>query len=127
MVRAEGAEQARRLTLLQDPDTRIVSLDGLPPSPEARARMLWNPRTGGLLVTAALPPVPEGKVYELWAIAAGKPVPAGLFGVDPSGRATVPVGLLAGVDQVDVFAVTLEPAGGVPAPTGPMYLASRSA
>jgi anti-sigma-K factor RskA len=30
------------------------------------------------------------------------------------------------VATVDVFAVTLEPAGGVPAPTGAMYLASSA-
>ena len=33
---------------------------------------------------------------------------------------------LPGVDKVDVFAVTLEPAGGVPAPTGLMYLAGKA-
>jgi anti-sigma-K factor RskA len=34
---------------------------------------------------------------------------------------------LPGVTRVDVFAVTLEPEGGVPAPTGAMYLAGKSA
>jgi hypothetical protein len=33
---------------------------------------------------------------------------------------------LAGVEKVDVFAVTLEPAGGLPAPSGEMYLAGKS-
>jgi len=33
---------------------------------------------------------------------------------------------LSEVDKVDVFAVTLEPAGGVTAPTGQMYLAGKT-
>jgi len=124
LVRAEAAEQGRTLALLSDPETRLVSLVGLKPSPGARGRVIWNPGAGGLLVASQLPPVPEGKVYELWAIAAGKPLPAGLFTVDAEGRGRVRVAPIAGVTAVDVFAVTLEPAGGVPSPTGEMYLAS---
>jgi anti-sigma-K factor RskA len=127
LVRAENAEQARTLALLSEPATRVVTLAGLAPSPRALARVIWNPGAGGLLVATDLPPAPEGKVYELWAIAGGKPVPAGLFTVDAGGKGSVRVPALEGVPQVDVFAVTLEPAGGVPSPTGQMYLASRNA
>ena len=126
MVRAEGAEQARQLALLTDPASRVVELGGLAPSPNAQARVIWNPRAGGLLVAVDLPPVPPGKTYELWAISAGKPVPAGLFGVDAQGKGTLKLSPLEGVSTVDVFAVTLEPEGGVPQPTGQMYLASKA-
>src|SRR5262249_13991123 len=127
LVKAESAEQARTIGLLSDPETRVVTLVGLKPSPAASARVLWNPRAGGLLVAAALPPPPEGKGYELWAITGGKPVPAGVFGVGADGGGSLRVTSLEGVTSVDVFAVTLEPAGGVPAPTGDMYLASKAA
>lgn len=127
LVKVESAQQGRTLALLQDPTTRVVALGGLAPSPAAQGRMFWNPRAGGVFVAVDLPPAPEGKVYELWAIAGGRPVPAGLFGVDAQGRGRLEVAALEGVGQVDVFAVTLEPAGGVPAPTGQMYLASKAA
>jgi anti-sigma-K factor RskA len=127
LVKAESAEQERTIALLGDPATRIVTLVGLKPSPDAQGRMIWNPRGGGLFVAADLPPAPEGKTYELWAIAAGKPLPAGVFPVGADGRAKVRVAPLEGVATVDVFAVTLEPAGGVPSPTGDMYLASKPA
>ncbi|HJQ84948.1 MAG TPA: anti-sigma factor [Candidatus Binatia bacterium] len=127
LVRAESAEQAEMLALLGDPVTRVVSLAGLDPSPGAQARLVWNPRAGGVLVASRLPPPPPGKTYELWAIAGGKPLPAGLLDVGPDGRARLRVAPIEGVAKVDVFAVTLEPAGGVPAPTGPMYLASKEA
>jgi anti-sigma-K factor RskA len=127
LVKAQAAEQERTLALLGDPETRLVSLAGLAPRPQAQGRIIWNARAGGLLVAADLPPLPEGKIYELWAIAGGQPLPAGLFGVDAEGKGRLAVAPLAGVATVDVFAVTLEPAGGVQSPTGAMYLASKKA
>ncbi|HKZ05799.1 MAG TPA: anti-sigma factor [Methylomirabilota bacterium] len=127
-LKAELERQSAVLAILRDPATQIVALNGLEPSPTARARMLWHEKAGGLLVAAGLPPAPAGKAYQLWAIA-GKhaPVPAGVFKVDQHGTGSLRVTPLAGVSRVDVFAVTLEPEAGVPAPTGPMYLAGKSA
>jgi anti-sigma-K factor RskA len=127
MVRAESHNQARILAQLQDPGTQVVMLNGLAPAPEARARLLWSPERGGTLLATGLPPPPADKTYELWAIAGGKPVPAGLFTVDAEGRGSAQVPALPDVAAVEVFAVTLEPANGVPQPTGPMVLASKTA
>ena len=85
-LRQRLGEQERTLALLGDPETRLVTLGGLTPHPQAQARIIWNAHAGGLLVAADLPPLPEGKIYELWAIAGGKPLPAGLFGVDAQGE-----------------------------------------
>jgi anti-sigma-K factor RskA len=89
--------------------------------------MIWNERAGGLLVAAGLPLTPAGTTYQLWAIA-GKnaPVSAGVFTVDARGAASLRVSPVRGVGKVDVFAVTIEPAGGLPAPSGPMYLIGKS-
>jgi anti-sigma-K factor RskA len=126
-LRAEGERQQAILALVRDPGTQVVSLAGLEPAPSAKARMIWNPPQGGLLVTAGLPAAPPGKTYQLWAIAGtAAPVSAGVFAVGADGTATIRVPTLPGVDKVDVFAVTLEPAGGVPAPTGQMYLAGKA-
>ena len=122
-LRAQVAEQRQGLALLRDPEARVVALVGLEPSPRASGRLVWHERAGGLFVVSGLPPAPKGKTYELWAIAGGKPIAAGVFAVDVVGRASLPVKPVGG--PVEVFAVTLEPAPGVPAPTGPMYLASK--
>src|SRR5204862_5267459 len=114
-LRAQIAEQRQALALLRDPETRVVTLAGLDPSPRASARVVWHERAGGVFVASGLPPAPHGKVYELWAIAAGKPIPAGLFNADLTGQASVSVKPVGG--RVDVFAVTLEPAAGVWTPT----------
>lgn len=126
-LRAENERQQAILALVRDPGAQVVTLAGLEPAPSARARMIWNAPKGGLLLTAGLPPAPPGKAYQLWAIAGtNAPVSAGVFEVGADGTASVGVPPLSGVDKVDVFAVTLEPAGGVPAPTGQMYLAGKA-
>lgn len=110
------------IDLLVDPATRVVALRGIGPSSAAVGRLVWNDDDGGHLFVANVPPTPAGKVYELWTISAGQPRPAGVFRVDASGRASHAV--TATRSPVQVFAVTLEPAEGVLAPTGPTILAS---
>lgn len=126
-LRAQVEREQSLLAMLGDPATQVVALSGQAPSPEARARMLWHQRAGGLFVAAGLAPAPAGKTYQLWAIAGTRPpVSAGVFAVGAQGTASVRVPPLPGVARVDVFAVTLEPAGGLPAPTGPMVLVGKS-
>jgi anti-sigma-K factor RskA len=120
--------QERQVTLrqLSAPQARLVRLAGLSPSPGANAQLLWNPSTRtGVLLTAGLPQVPPDRVYELWAIAGKEPVPAGIFGVDEAGHAFLRLPPLPRTKRFDRFAVTLEPAGGVSQPTGPMHLLGR--
>jgi anti-sigma-K factor RskA len=124
-LRGQIALYQGAVDLLRDPATQIVTLHGLGPSPQASGRVIWNPASGGHVFVAGLPPAPAGKAYELWTIADAAPQPAGLFQVDASGRGTHRVAAVPGGKPVKVFAVTLEPEAGVPAPTGPMVLASK--
>lgn len=125
-MRAQVAQQRELLSLLRSPETEVVTLAGLKPSPAARGRMWWNPEAGGIFVASALPAAAPGKTYQLWAIAGGRPVGAGVFGVDSKGAGGLRVRPLPGARKVDAFAVTLEPAGGLPQPSGETYLRSRS-
>lgn len=122
-LRAERARQDETLRLLADPQARLIQLAGLQPSPGATGRLLWNPvtRTGILFITG-LPATSPDRAYELWAIAGAEPFPAGVFTVDPGGRAFLRLSPLPEGRTFDKFAITLEPAGGVPKPTGPMHL-----
>ena len=123
-LRDELALYAGAVDLLRDPATRVVTLRGAGPSPDALGRLIWNEVSGGHLFVAKLPPAPAGKVYELWTLGGKTPRPAGLFTVDASGNASHRV--TATDRPVDVFAVTLEPEGGAQAPTGPIVLASAA-
>jgi len=76
-----------------------------------------------VLLGTGLPPAPAGHTYELWYLGGAhtSPVPAGTFNPDPSGHATaVLTGTAAGAAGI---AVTVEPAGGSPAPTTKPVLA----
>jgi hypothetical protein len=121
-LQGRAAAYQEVVELLRDPTARVVTLGGAGPAPGARARVVWHERVGGRLLVDDLPPAPEGKAYEAWTISGGKARPAGVFQVDGSGDAVHSLPPAAG--PVDVFAISLEPAAGVPAPTGPIVLAS---
>ena len=126
-LKAELRSQQTVIAILRDPATQVVALAGQAPAPTARARMMWHATAGGIFVAAGLPEVPAGKAYQLWAIAGtNAPVSAGVFSVDASGTGSLSVQPLPGVATVNAFAVTLEPAGGLPAPSGAMYLLGKS-
>lgn len=78
-----------------------------------------------MLFAYNLPPAPAGKAYQLWFIADLKhPVPGAVFNTDQQGRAVMRDQVPEAGRNASVFAVTLEPAGGVSAPTGEKYLLS---
>jgi hypothetical protein len=120
-MRTQVRAYAAVIELLRDPATQVVAMRGAGPTPGALGRVVWNEAAGGHVFVANLPAPPSGKSYAVWTIAGGAPRPAGTFGTDASGKGAHPI---APAGKVDGFAVTLEPAAGVPAPTGPIVLAS---
>ena len=118
----ELAQRVLRARVLESDDVRMLVLGGKDPQPQARGRVFWSERARrGVLVADNLEPLPPDRQYELWVFVKGKPINAGVFDVDPQGRA-----LFESADfpepGVENFAVTIEPRGGVPAPTGPIVL-----
>jgi anti-sigma-K factor RskA len=114
--------------LLTSPQSQNAQLAGTNMAPQARARLVFDRRTGqAMLFAYDLPPVPSGKAYQLWFISGGKVMPGKVFTPDNTGRVMineqVPVNNL---DSSPVFAVTLEPSGGVQVATGEKYLLSAS-
>ncbi len=119
---AEAREQRAALDVLASPDLVRTTLEGVPPTPNARALALLSPSQGTLLMSArGLPPAPPGRVYQLWAIVGSTPISAGTFvpGADGTSRVLAQVNLSA---LPAALAVTLEPEGGVPSPTGPKVM-----
>jgi anti-sigma-K factor RskA len=116
------AERALRAKVLESDDVQMMLLGGKDPQPGARGRVFWSPRARrGILVAANLAALPADRQYELWVFLKGKPVNAGVFDVDASGRALFESSDFPEPDAQN-FAVTVEPRGGVPAPTGPIVL-----
>ena len=118
------AREREARELIAAPEARIMTLAGTEMATRARAKFVYDRTTGrAMLMADDLPPAPAGKAYQLWFIAEGKPpMPGHVFNTDADGHAEMRDQLPIEARGATVFAVTLEPSNGVPAPTGPMYL-----
>ncbi len=122
-VRSETAYATAALEIVSAPHGHTVALAGLAEGAAAHGRTYVDPeRRRALFLAYDLPALPDEKTYQLWFIADGKPVSAGTFAVDPRGSGRLDVGGIAPPESIQAWAVTVEPAGGVPQPTGSLVL-----
>jgi anti-sigma-K factor RskA len=124
-LETEVEQKEELLTILEARDVDLVIMAGMENiSPNGYGKVVWD-KDGGraLLQVANLPSVPTDKDYQLWFILDGKPISAGVFAVDDSRRDNFfKIEQLQSSANEGAFAVTMEPKGGVPQPTGDMYL-----
>lgn len=112
---------------LENPNVVVINLVNFQSDMKTRGRILWDTEKNlAYFYGLNLPQAPTGKTYQLWAIADAKPISIGVFNVDEKGNNLTKLETLPTEGQIQKFAVTLEPAGGVPQPTGQMYLISGS-
>jgi anti-sigma-K factor RskA len=116
------ADAQSSLAVLVAPDVARIDLAGQPVAPLARARALWSRNRGMIFSVSNLPAPPEGRVYQVWVVTANAPVSAGLLTPDASGSGSAYFETAPDIPPPVAVAVTLEPSGGVPAPTGERYL-----
>ncbi len=128
-----------RITLLQDSLSRqeamlevirakgmqMVALGGMEDTARF-GKIMWDPERKMAILQVSLPPEPDGMSYQLWVIRDNKPMDAGVFQVSAgsSGDGLYRIEQLVETDRkhINAFAVTMEPKGGMPQPTGKMYL-----
>lgn len=120
-------KQKREIDWLRDPSVQLALLTGLDPASQSKGKMLWNPsQSRGLFYVNLLPPLSAEKAYQLWVIGNQGPVSAGVFSPNKQGNAVITISKIEGTAQGSLqFAVTIEPRGGVPQPTGSMVLAGK--
>lgn len=111
--------------LITSPDSRVAELYGTAEASGASAKLLYDNSGRAFLVTAGLPSAAQGKEYQFWYIVDNKPIPSKTFVPDSQGQRTLEVTVPDFARKEGVVAVTLEPAGGVPAPTGAIYLRGK--
>ena len=125
-ARGTATRAQNAMAVLASPDMARIDLAGQVAAPSARARAFWS-RNRGLVFTATnLPPLQPGRVYQVWVLTSGAPISAGLVSPDPSVGATAVLDTSPDIPAPAGVAVSLEPAGGVPQPTGAIYLAGTS-
>lgn len=104
---------------LTSPESKRITLAPVKAQPQPQGKAYYLSGSGHLIFLANnLAPLPANKVYELWLIpSTGSPLPAGLFQPDSRGTATIVNPPLPAGVEAKAFAITIEPAGGSPAPT----------
>jgi anti-sigma-K factor RskA len=124
-LREAVTRQRGVIEVLTSPGVKIEYLRHAMPGLEAEGHVLWNERKKAWLFYAFGMPQPEqDKEYQVWFMTEKEgPVSAGVFMPDQSGTGQVlaaPPSKLFG--KITAVAVTLEPKGGLPKPSGAMYL-----
>ncbi len=130
VAKASLEDQVRTVThqteVLRASDTVTYDLAAQPLAPGAHARAYVSHKLGMVFTAEGLPAVPAGKVYQLWVIVDAKPVSVGVFTPDANGRVHAVMNTPAIAAMPGTVAVTLEPAGGLPQPSGAIYLAGNA-
>jgi len=123
-LRTALAAAQESLAIVQAPGLQLVRLKETAKAPPAEGHVLLSAETRRALFYAFdLPPVPADKTYELWWITEKEgPVNAGVFVPDQKGLGRIESALPQQAGTIQAAAVTIEPTGGVPKPTGPMVL-----
>lgn len=127
-ARRVNGELQSAMGVLAAPDLVRVDLAGQAPAPQATARALWSRARGMVFTASNLPPLGAGQVYQVWVVpAAQAPISAGLLTPDPAGAGQTYFNTPPDIPPPAAVAVSIEPAGGVPAPTGAIYLVGKPA
>ncbi|MHB8525423.1 MAG: anti-sigma factor [Candidatus Acidiferrales bacterium] len=120
---AETQREREIVKILTAQDTMSVSLAPMPQVPKAWASLKYNARMGVVCYTGALPAPPPNKEYQMWIVPmTGDPISAGVFMPSAFSQGRLCVAKVPGDIPCKAFAVTIEPMGGMPQPTGPKVL-----
>ncbi len=98
---------------LVDPAAKRLTLTSTRPGGDRLGELVILPSGSAYLVSTGMAALPATSTYQLWSVMAGRPISVGVIGADP---ATVAFSVDPAV-TVTAFLVTVEPAGGVVAPT----------
>ncbi|WP_340105546.1 anti-sigma factor [Rhodohalobacter sp. 8-1] len=118
------------LAILESREVNLILMAGQETNPDGYGKIIWDfENEQALLQVANLPEPADDQDYQLWLIKDQQsPISAGVFSFEqPS------TDLIYRIDRLkerpsdisNTFAVTLEPKGGAPQPTGNMYLVGQ--
>jgi anti-sigma-K factor RskA len=121
---SELADRGRQFDEIVSSQTKVIAMVG-EETPQANAKLVWDTKAQRWdIYIYDLPAPPSDKDYQLWYVTKNSSkISAAVFRTDSAGRTilklTLPPDALAGLAAT---AVTLEPRGGSPQPTGKFYL-----
>ena len=124
-IKEDLAQSNEFVQLATTPGAKVSKLQGIDLGSGATASLAYDKTGHAMLIADKLPSVPPGKAYQLWFIV-GKnpPMPGKTFSPDDAGKGMLKDQMPKEAMDSAIFAITVEPQGGVDAPTGPIYLRS---
>ena len=123
-LEVQVAQNASYIAMVSAPDVRVVNLAGQGLNVQASGRIFWDQsKRKWLFSVRDLPQLPADKSYQLWFVpASGNPVSAAVFNTEGDGTTRQQIDVPEGLAALKAAAVTTEPAGGLPQPSGAFAL-----
>ncbi|MEO8891152.1 MAG: anti-sigma factor [Coleofasciculaceae cyanobacterium] len=125
-IQAQVARQKELIVMLQQPNTRLVSLKGMDQASTASGSIVVTPgEPKVVLILQNLPVLPQGKFYQLWSVVNNQKIPWEKFAANEQGRVFVKLDLPSDSTQLKTLAITIETSPAPKNPTGPMIMTSQ--
>jgi anti-sigma-K factor RskA len=126
-LRSQVTQQSEIATVLQQPRSRLVSLQGVGSSEAVGSIVLAPSQDKLVIVVQQLPPLSAEQIYRLWAVIGDQKIACGQF--NASGKGTVTNSLVLPTEACKVqnakLVVTQEPFPPPPQPVGQPVLISQ--
>jgi hypothetical protein len=117
-------EKEKLVAAMAGPDVKIVPLSK---NTTRMGRMFWDRSSNDwTFVVYTMPPPKPGMTYQVWLVTDNAKISAGTFNPDSSGHAFMQAKYALDRNALKAVAVTEEPAGGMPAPTGPIVVSGSA-
>jgi anti-sigma-K factor RskA len=120
------AENKALVSAMAGLDVKIVPL--ATSTKASMGRMFWNRQSNDwtMVVYTMHPPKP-GMTYQVWLVTDSAKISAGTFQPDATGHAFMQAKYPLDRNALKAVAITEEPAGGMPSPTGPIVVSGSAA
>jgi anti-sigma-K factor RskA len=114
------------IAAMTGPDVKVVALMDQGQK-EPLGKMMWNRASNDwIMVTYNLRQPKPGMTYQVWLVTDNAKISAGTFKPDPQGKTMMHARYAMPRNALRSVAITEEPDGGMPAPTGPMVVAGAA-
>jgi len=114
------------IAAMTGPDVKVVALTNQG-ARQPLGRMMWNRSSNDwIMVTYNLRPPKPGMTYQVWLVTADAKISAGTFRPDANGNTFMHAKYALDRNALRAVAITEEPEGGMPSPTGPMVVAGAA-
>ena len=121
-LEAQVVRQKDVIAMLQQPNTRLVSLKGMADASAASGSIVITPgEPKAVLILRNLPILPKGQFYQLWSVNNNQKIAWEQFNTNEAGTVFVKLSLPANV-EVTPLVVTVEASPLLKNPAGPMVM-----